>query len=566
MKCAAGHERSDGASTALAARGLRPAPPQRAAPDGRRAPRRAARHERGARSRRAAPVQAARWFDEPIEPRMPAAPAAELINDDLAPTLAAQRTLGAADMALLWVALVVSTTTLMLAGSLVELGMSWSQGVLTVFVGNLVTLVPLVLNAYPGTKYGIPFPVLCRAAFGIKGANLPALSRALVACGWFGINTTIGGNSIFQMLQAVTGGGFAAPPLPGLGISGPELACFGFFWAVQVAIITRGIASIKAIEKYSAPVLVALALALLAWALTAAGGPGPMLSAPSRLAGPGAFARAFVPAVTAQVGYWATLALNIPDFSRYATSQRAQLLGQAWGLPPCMAAFSFVGLAVTSASAVIYGSPIVDPVELLGRMRAPAAICVSLFGLILATLTTNIAANVVGPANAIVNLAPRRITFAAGGVITAALGAAIMPWKLLSSASSFVGWLVAYSSLLGPVIGVLIADFWAVRARRLDVDGLYCSDAGGPYWYRGGWNPAAVAAVAAGVAPCLPGMAAALGLSAAPAAPAFAAIYDAAWFVGAGVAAATYCLLMRGAAGAAAERGGGGGGAAAAPA
>lgn len=476
---------------------------------------------------------------------MPSSPDSELINDDLAPTLASQRTLNSLDIAALWVSLVVSTTTLMLAGSLVDMGMSWIQGVACVFVGNVVTLVPLILNAFPGTKYGVPFPVLARASFGIRGANIPALSRALVACGWFGINTTIGGNSIFQMVQAVTGNAIAAEPVPWLSTSLPELGCFGLFWAIQVAIITRGIHSIKALEKYSAPVLVALALALLAWAVSSAGGFGPMLSAPSRLQTAGQFWAAFVPAVTAQVGYWATLALNIPDFSRYATSQKAQLVGQAWGLPPFMAMFSFVGLAVTSASAVMFGAPIVDPVELLGRLRQPAAIVVALFGLVLATLTTNIAANVVGPANAFVNLAPRVISFNSAAVITAALGAVIMPWKLLSSSSSFVNWLVAYSSLLGSVIAVIIADFWIVRGRKLDIDGLYSSRREGPYYFNGGYNPAALVAVLAGVAPTLPGMAASLGLTATPATPAFAAIYDAAWFVGAAMSAVVYVAISQ---------------------
>ncbi|GBF90275.1 nitrate reductase [Raphidocelis subcapitata] len=500
-------------------RRARPAPPLRA----RHVPAPQAGAPPAASARRRAVAARAGLLDEPIEARPPVAASPELINDDLAPTLQAQRTLGAADLAALWVSLVISTTTLMLAGSLVDLGMSWSQGVLCVFVGNLVTLVPLVLNAWPGTKYGIPFPVLARASFGVKGASVPALARALVACGWFGINTTIGGASIFQMLQAVTGGALAAE---------------------TVAVITRGIACIKAVEKYSAPVLVALALALMAWAVSAAGGFGPMLAAPSRLATPAAFWAVFLPSLTAQVGYWGTLALNVSDFTRYAVSQRAQLVGQAVGLPPFMAAFAFVGLAVTSASVVIYGAPVIDPVQLLARLTNPAAIVVSLFGLILATLTTNIAANVVGPANAFVNLAPSRVSFRTGAVITAVLGAAILPWRLLSSSSSFIGWLVAYSSLLGPVTGVIIADFWGVRARRLDVDALYSSEATGAYHYSGGYNRAALVAVAAGVAPCVPGMLAALGL-AGPAPPLFAVIYDGAWFVGTAVSAAVYVTLMR---------------------
>lgn len=405
-----------------------------------RPPRRAAQAAAGA-----TPAILRGAFDEPIAARQPADPHLSLINADLAPTPAgAARTLGAGEFAALWVSLVASTTTLMLAASLVDQGMSWAQGIATVFVGNLVTLAPLVLNAHAGTKYGAPFPVLCRAAFGVKGAVLPSLARALVACGWFGINTTIGGNSVHNMAQALAGGALdlsAAPKVAWLGgLSGPQAACFALFWALQAAIIVRGIESIKAVEKLAAPVLVALAVALLAWALSAAGGPGPLLAAPSSLNTAAEFWRVFLPALTAQVGYWATLALNISDFSRYADSQRSQLAGQALGLPPAMAAFALAGLAVASASAVIYGAPLTDPVELLGRIRHPAAAVVSLLGLSLAVVTTNVAANVVGPANAFVSLAPERLSFKTGGLLTAAIGAAICPWRLLSSSSSFISW------------------------------------------------------------------------------------------------------------------------------
>eukprot|EP00775_Hariotina_reticulata_P006673 gene6673-6897_t len=428
-------------------------------------------------------------FDDAIAAETPKCPDRSLSNEDLLPTPASQRTFKAADYAALWVTLVISITTYYLAASLVDMGMSWWQGVLTVFIGNIITLIPMTLNAHPGTKYGIPFPVLARASFGIKGSNIPSLSRALVACGWFGIQSWIGGSSIHQMVQALAPGLIAGSTIiPWLGITGTQLTCFLVFWALQVAIIVRGIECIKDIEKCSAPILVALAAALLIWAVTAAGGCGPMLSAPSQF-GPGMplegkFWEVFFPAVTANVGYWATLSLNIPDFSRYAVSQRAQVVGQAVGLPPFMALFSFIGLAVTSATIVIYGAPIMDPVQLLSHMKQPLAVCVSLAGLILATLTTNIAANVVAPANAIVNLAPTALSFTAGGIITAMLSMVIMPWKLMSSSSGFVNWLVAYSALLGPVVGVVMADYYCVRGRQLDMDQLYSAAPTGIYYYQ----------------------------------------------------------------------------------
>ncbi|WIA16169.1 hypothetical protein OEZ85_012883 [Tetradesmus obliquus] len=530
------------------------------------------------------------FLDDAIEAAPPSSPDPSLVNEDLLPTPASKRTFAAADFAALWVTLVISITTYYLAASLVDMGMSWWQGVLTVFFGNLLTLVPMVLNAHPGTKYGIPFPVLARASFGIKGSNLPSLSRALVACGWFGIQTWIGGSSIHQMLQSLAGSSSiisSSSVIPWLGITGVQLGCFLAFWVLQVAIIVRGIDCIKEVEKLSAPILVGLAAALLVWAVTTAGGLGPMLSAPSQF-GPGMplegrFWQVAVPAVTANVGYWATLSLNIPDFSRYAVSQRAQLLGQAAGLPPFMALFSFIGLAVTSATVVIYGAPVVDPVQLLSHMTQPLAVCVSLFGLILATLTTNIAANVVAPANAIVNLAPRVISFTTGGLITALLGLAagavcdaleahgqqrrlcqlaallglcVMPWKLMASSGGFVKWLVGYSALLGPVVGVVLADYYLIRKRVLAIDDLYSMDPAGRYWYQGGYNVAALLAVAAGVLPCLPGLLASVGLAASPG-PVFGAIYDCAWFVGVAVSMLVYCGCMRmSGAGAAAGTGG----------
>lgn len=486
-------------------------------------------------------------LDDAIEARPPRSPDAALASKELLPTLEADRTFGAADFAALWVTLVISVSTYFLAASLVDLGMSWVQGVATVAAGNLITLVPMILNAHPGTKYGVPTPVLTRASFGIRGSHFPSLSRALVAIGWFGLQTHIGGSSIFCMLQAVTRDALAAPPIPGLAISPPELGCFLAFWLLQLGIIVRGIEAIKQLERLSAPILVALTLGLLAWAVTSAGGFGPMLSAPSQF-GPGMplegrFWSVFWPAVTANVGFWATLSLNVPDFSRYARSQRAQALGQALGLPTTMTAFSFVGLAVTSATVVIYGAAVRDPVQLLSRMTSPAAVCLALFGLCLATVTTNVAANVVAPANALANLLPG-LSFRAAGALTALAALACQPWRLMSGSATFLAWLVGSSALLGPVVGVVLADYHIVRRRQLSIDDLYSASPCGAYFYSRGVNPAALAAVAAGLLPCLPGLLASLGL-APPPGPALAAAFDMAWFTGCGVAAAVYVSLMR---------------------
>jgi len=415
-------------------------------------------------------------------------------------------------------------------------------------VANVIVLVPMVLNAHGGTKYGVPFPVLARSAFGVRGASVPSLLRALVACGWFGIQTWVGAGAIYTLLNGLSGGALTAPAVAWLGISLPEAACFLLFWGVQVAIVWRGIESIKLVERYSAPVLILLTAALFFWAVTAAGGVGPTLHAPSAFALGGAkaggFWQALFPAITANVGFWATLSLNLSDFSRYSHSQRAQFAGQALGLPFTMVAFSSVALVVTSATTVLYGAPIPDPVALLARIGGVGATGLGLVGLIIATLSTNIAANVVAPANAFVNLAPQRLSFRAGGLITAFLGMLVCPWRLVSSTNGFIFvWLVGYSALLGPVAGILLADYWLLRSRVLDVDGLFSAQPSGPYYFTRGYNLAALAALAAGIAPNVPGFLQAAGL--AKAVPAlWLRVYEYAWFVGFGVAAVAYLALM----------------------
>ena len=474
----------------------------------------------------------------------------QLINKDLAPTSLVERSWSTWNMAALWIGMVVCVPTYMLAGGLIDLGMNWWQAVLTVCLGNIIVLVPMVANGHPGAKYGIPFPVLARASFGVLGANIPALLRGLVACGWFGIQTWIGGSAIYQLLGALRGSPVGGSDLPVLGINGAELECFLLFWAIQLVIMWRGVDSIRILETWAAPFLIVMGVVLLAWAWVRADGFGPMLAAPSRFApgGPeeGRFLSVFFPALTGMVGFWATLSLNIPDFTRYARSQRDQMLGQAIGLPTFMTFFSFIGVAVTSATVVIFGEPIADPTVLLGRLGGGAAVVASLFALSIATLSTNLAANVVSPANAIVNLAPRLFSFRAGALITAGLGVAVFPWKLIESSAGFIfTWLIGYSALLGPIGGILIVDYYILRRTELDLNGLFRRQ--GPYEYRHGYNPKALVALAAGVLPNVPGFLAAAGLVA-EVPEIFAMLYTYAWFVGFGIAGVLYWALSRGSA------------------
>jgi NCS1 family nucleobase:cation symporter-1 len=466
-------------------------------------------------------------------------------NPDMAPTPLAWRKWGLRDIAALWISMSACIPTYMLASSLIGEGMNWWQAVLVILLGNTIVLLPMVLNAHAGTKYGIPFPVYCRASFGILGANVPALLRALVACGWFGIQTWIGGWAIYKIL-AVYFREWEDMPAAFLGINLPQLVCFLFFWGINMLVIYRGIESIRVLLNIKAPLLIALGLALLAWAYVAADGFGPILSQPSQFApgGPraGRFWAFFFPALTANIGFWATLSLNIPDFTRYAYSQRDQVLGQALGLPTTMGLFSFSGVAVTSATIVIYGSAIWDPVVLLARFENPVVLVVAMFALCLATLATNLAANVVSPANDFAHLWPRRISFRTGGLITGVIGILIQPWKLIADPTGYIfKWLVAYSSLLGAVGGVLIADYYVIRRTRLDLAGLYRKE--GPYWYTGGFNLAGIIALLAGIAPCVPGFLATVELVDVPAV--WKEMYSYAWFISFGVSFVVYVALMR---------------------
>lgn len=476
-------------------------------------------------------------------------------SHDMAPVPRARRRWGTRDMAVLWISMSACVPTYMLASGMIDQGMNWWQAVLTIFLGNVVVLVPMILNAHAGTKYGIPFPVYCRASFGILGANVPALLRALVACGWFGIQAWIGGAAIYTILAIFFPAWEELESLPFIGIDAAQLGCFLFFWLVNMFVIFKGIESIRILLNIKAPLLIALGLALLAWACFEAGGFGDMLSQPSQFTSgqpkAGQFWGYFVLALTGNVGFWATLALNIPDFSRYARSQRDQVVGQVLGLPTTMGLYSFIGVAVTSAAFVIYKDlppeskkSLWDPIFLLAQFKNPVVLIVAMLALCIATLATNIAANVVSPANDFAHLWPRQISFRIGGFITGLIGILIQPWRLLENAAVYIDkWLVGYSLLLGAVGGVLIADYIVIRRTKLDLAGLYRRK--GPYWYASGFNPLALIALALGIAPCVPGLLAQISESMSAAIPAFwVSLYHYSWFISFGVSFLVYVVLM----------------------
>src|SRR4028119_753257 len=425
--------------------------------------------------------------------------ASSLYNEDLAPTGPEDRTWTTYNIAALWIGMAIVITTYTLASTLMAAGMNWWQALLTISLGNILVLIPMLLNAHAGTKYGVPFPVFVRASFGVRGANFAAIARALVACGWFGIQTWIGGLALDALLTAAWGGW--------ANVAGHQFITFFIFWAVQLVIILAGVEGVKIFESYSAPLLIGGSLALLIWGFSAGGGVGNVFSTSAQLQqGQAPFWSLFWPSLAANVGYWITLSLNIPDFTRYAKSQRSQVVGQAIGLPLTMTAFSFIGIAVTAATVVVFGEAIWDPVALITRPPGsiPALLVVAMIVIVLAQISTNMAANVVSPSFDFSNLAPKFISFRMGGLITALLGIVSFPWVLFNNVGAYIfTWLVGYSSLLGAIGAVMIVDYWIIRKRQLDLADLYKHE--GRYAYSGGWNWRAIAAVLIGVLPVLPG-------------------------------------------------------------
>nr|WP_245817840.1 NCS1 family nucleobase:cation symporter-1 [Granulicella rosea] len=451
-------------------------------------------------------------------------PDPRLYNEDLAPTSPARRTWSTYNYIALWFAMSMEVTTYMLASSLIAGGMNWKQAVGTILLGNLIVLIPMVLNAHAGAKYGIPFPVFVRASFGTTGANIPAVLRAIVACGWFGIQSWIGGQSIAAMINVLAPATVAMPAV--------IWVCFLGFWALNMFVVWRGVESIRFLQGISAPFLLVMSLVLLAFMVSKAGGFGPMLSAPSHFTSTSAGWRFFFLSLTGMVGYWATLSLNIPDFTRYAKSQESQIVGQAFGLPVAMTLYSFIGIACTSASTVVFGEPIWSPITLLGRFHQPLIAFLALVSILIATLNVNIGANVVGPSNDFSNLNPRLISFRTGGLMTGCIGLLMMPWKLMASHTNYIGWLVGYSGLLGPVAGIMVADYFFIRNKVLDVNSLYQrSDV---YGYVSGFNPRAIVALVCGVFAALIG----------EIVPTLKPLFDYAWFVGFFLSGALYVALM----------------------
>lgn len=477
-----------------------------------------------------------RYGDGRVELRDPGAlESSPLYNHDLAPVSVARRTWSTYDYAALWVSMAHCIPTYTLASGMIIAGMAWWQALGTILVGNLIVLVPILLNSHPGTKYGIPFPVFARAAYGTSGANLPALLRALVACGWFGINAWFGGLALQTFLTTLW------PRWATLlgtvhGEPGTTWISFLLFWGLNILVIFKGMDVLRRVERWAAPYVLVMTAILVGWALWRAGGLGPILSRTSfdESAAHTTLWAVLIPSLTGTIAFWSTLSLNMPDFTRFGRSQKEQVVGQSIALPSTMTVFAAMGIVITSASAVIYGKPVWNPIDLASHFTSRIIVGVAMFTAVIATLAVNIAANVVSPANDFANAFPKKINFKRGGLITGILGIAMMPWELVKDAHRYLdGWLGGYGGALGTVAGVLIVDYWLVRKTELDLRSLYSVD--GVYRYRSGWNTAAVVATLGGMVCALSGAFV----------QALAPLYQWSWFVGFSVAGGLYWLQMR---------------------
>ncbi len=407
-------------------------------------------------------------------------------NADIAPTKVKERNWNQWNVASLWVGMAICVPTYTLGGVLTAyFGLSVTEALWTIFFANIIVLIPLTLNAYPGTRYGIPCPVVLRASFGIVGSNVPALIRALVACGWFGIQTLFGGIAIHLLFSALSDNWAM------LGGTG-EVIGFFIFWVANVTVVIRGADSIKHLEALAAPLLLVVAIGLAVWAWPKVSLTEILATPATRPADEPSFGY-LMPALTAMVGFWATLSLNIPDFSRFANSQRSQVAGQIIGLPLTMFLFAGLGVLLTAASAELVGETIADPINLIGRIDNTLWVVLSMLIIILATISTNTAANIVSPTNSFQNIAPKYIDETKGVLVTGFIGILLMSWELLkklgwiesdvSLESLYSNWLIGYSSLLGPIAGIMIVDYFIIKDQSYELLALYKDNAGYPAWH-----------------------------------------------------------------------------------
>jgi len=464
-------------------------------------------------------------------------------NPELAPVPVEKRTWTTYNYFALWMGMAHNIPSYLLASGLIALGMDWVQALITITLGNIIVLIPMLLNSHAGTRYGIPFPVFARAFYGVRGANLAALLRAFIACGWFGIQTWVGGGAIYVIVGKLVGDGWLNTDV----VAGQPITLwisFAIFWVLQMLIIWRGMEAVRKFENWTAPLVTVGFLILLVYVLVKAGGLGPILSQPSQLGWGADFWKVFAPSLMGMIAFWATLSLNMPDFTRFGGSQKKQVRGQILGLPTTMTFIAIVAILTTSGGAVLFGEVIWDPAQLAARFSSPVVVVIALVALVLATISANLAANVVSPSYDFSNAFPKRITFALGGLITGVVGVLMQPWRLLENADVYInGWLVFYGGVLGAVAGVLISGYWLRARTYIALEDLYQER--GRYWFSGGWNVPALVATLVGA------VLAVGGAHSGPAGPFpedglipfLKGLYNYSWLVGLVAASLVYLLL-----------------------
>lgn len=429
-----------------------------------------------------------------------------LINPDLRPIPRSARSWSSATYLALWVGMAINAATWTLAASLIAMGMNWLQSVFTIVLANLIILIPMLFNSHAGAKHGISFPVFTRSSFGIRGSNVPALLRALVGCGWAGIQTWLTALALDLACGVIFGSAWADAPVVSLGFVGEQRitlwACFLLCAVGQVWVIVRGFGAIKRLQQLAAPLISVALIVLLVYLLVRSRGDlGPLISQPSQVGwGRDFWLGVFPPGLMANIAFWATLSLNMPDFTRFAKDQRSQLRGQIIGLPTSMFAFSMVAILVTSTAAVVFKvdpTSLWSPDALVGTLGNPIVVVIGSLIIVLANFSTNVAANMVGPALDMTNAFPKVIDFRRGVFLVMVLGTIMLPWKLLSNPESYVFvWLGFYGGITGAIGGIMVVDYWILRKTNLDVPALFVP--GSKYWYTGGFNIKAIVAFLVG--------------------------------------------------------------------
>ncbi|QSO47406.1 NCS1 family nucleobase:cation symporter-1 [Alicyclobacillus mengziensis] len=412
-----------------------------------------------------------------------------LSNANLRPIAQSERKWSWYSYMALWMGMVHNIFNYEVAASLIVLGMNIWQALLTIFVADLILMVPLALNGYVGNKYGIPFPVFARLAFGVFGANIPALIRAFVAIGWFGVQSFLGSTALNALLILLIpswshmSGTF-------LGLPGNGWIALLLFWVLQGVVATHGMDVIRRFENWAGPVILIVMLGLVVWAVTVLHGMGPIFTEPSKFKSSGAFWAVFGPGVISVIGSWASMGLNIPDFTRFSRSTKDQVVGQFVGLPITTFVFSLMASFITSATIVAFGSAIWDPVQLLQHFKSPVVLILGAAALTIATMSVNVASNLVSPIYDLINAFPRKLNFRSAAIVSMVIAFVIMPWKLMQSPQGIDTLLNTAGAFLGPATGIVIADFWLLRTRRVKLTDLYTRE--GVYRYSKGFNVTAI--------------------------------------------------------------------------